>query len=203
MLVHFTNFPFSLHVSMRTRTQHTHVHAHTHTRARTHAHTHARTHTHTRRAWKLFGWLHSHFRPGHHSGRLAILRRRSSTDHLARRLRSHQEYDEVGCLLNGRSNTITQWLNKRQWKHRDKNRPPFRASSMPPTSIMFQFSLEFPPSARESSPPPPEIWKLWCHNCLKSYNRVYKTITKYSIIIGLNWIWRFMSLNMSRVSTKP
>ena len=44
-------------------------------------------------------------------------------------------------------------------------------------------------------PPPPEIWKL-CHNCLNSYNRVYNTITKYSIIIGLGWIQWFLSLNM-------
>ena len=27
--------------------------------------------------------------------------------------------------------------------------------------------------------------KLWCHNCLNGYNKVYNTIIKYSIIIGL------------------
>ena len=35
------------------------------------------------------------------------------------------------------------------------------------------------------SPLPTEIWKLWCHNYLNSYNRIYNTITKCSIIIGL------------------
>ena len=53
--------------------------------------------------------------------------------------------------------------------------------------------------------PPTEIWKIWCHNYLNSYNAVYNTITKYSIIIGSmheSWIWRFLFLHMSRISWK-
>ena len=45
---------------------------------------------------------------------------------------------------------------------------------------------------------PPTSIILWCHDYLNSYNRIYNTITKYSITTGLvyySWIWCFWSLN--------
>ena len=40
------------------------------------------------------------------------------------------------------------------------------------------------------------------HNYLSSYNKVYNTITKHSIITGLvyySWIWHFLSLNFMKI----
>ena len=70
------------------------------------------------------------------------------------------------------------------------------------------------------APISPENWKLWCHNCLnsynrvslvprlppmQSYNRVYAMMITYSIIVGLLYHivgkWFFLSLYMSSIST--
>ena len=42
----------------------------------------------------------------------------------------------------------------------------------------------------------PEMWKLWCHNCLNCYNREQEAYLMY-----YSWIWHFLSLNMSRISS--
>ena len=50
---------------------------------------------------------------------------------------------------------------------------------------------------------PPGIWKLWCHNYLNNYNRVYKPITNNHRLSVLQLNMKFLALNMSRMSTKP
>ena len=59
---------------------------------------------------------------------------------------------------------------------------------MPPTFYECHCKLSvhpFPPLVSRVTYRGGNPQELWCHNCLNGYNKVYNTIIKYSIIIGL------------------